>query len=283
MKIRMVLLQAIFLYFSFILYAETIIDDVGRKVELKLPVSSVVSLSPAHTEMIYFLGGEDKLKAISVNCNYPKETVSKDKAGTFLNPDIEKILKLNPDLVISGGGIQKKAIKNLENLNIPVLVLYPPDIDGIIENMNLLSFILGCKTCFEKIKKFETLSKVRKARNIRIYVELWDKPMMSVGGVSFINDIIKRAGAENILNYSKQEYPKVSDETIISKKPDIIILLYEPGKNFKDKLRFKKTPAGKNNNIFVMTKQQQDIFLRTGPRVIDAISILEDLINKAKK
>ncbi len=282
MKKTIILLFIIFVFFSFI-YAETVVDDVGRKVELKLPVSSVVSLSPAHTEMIYFLGKEDKLKAVSVNCNYPDGAVLKDKAGTFLNPDIEKILKLNPDLVISGGGIQKKAIKNLENLKIPVLVLYPVDINGIVENMNLLSFILGCKNCFEKIRKFENQCKPRKTKNLRIYVELWDKPIMTVGRTSFLSDIIKRTGSENIFNDSKQEYPKISDETVIAKKPDVIILLYEPENNFKEKPRFKNTPAGKDNNIFIMTKQKQDIFLRTGPRVVDAINMLEDILNKVKK
>lgn len=282
MRVKIFFFQIIFLCLG-IIYAETVTDDVGRKVELKLPVSSVVCLSPAHTEMIYFLNQEDKIKAVSTNCNFPEQVDSKEKAGTFLNPDIEKILKINPDVVISGGGIQKKAIKNLENLNIPVIVLYPMNIDGIVENMNLLSFILGCRICSDKIRNFEVKCKPRKTRNIKIYIEIWDKPIMSVGGPSFLNDLIKRAGAENILNHAKQEYPKISDEIVIKNKPDVIILLYEPENNFKDKPRYKNTPAGQKNNIFIMSKQEQDIFLRTGPRIIDAIAILEKILNKVKK
>lgn len=282
MKLKILLLQIILFCFNFI-YAEVVTDDVGRTVELKLPVSSVVCLSPAHTEMIYFLNQEDKIKAVSTNCNFPNAVYLKEKAGTFLHPDIEKIVKINPDVVISGGGVQKKAIKNLENLNIPVIVLYPRNIDGIVENMNLLSFILGCRFCSAKIRNFEVKCKPRKNRNIKIYMELWDKPIMSIGGSSFLNDLIKRTGAENILNYVKQEYPKISDEIVIKKKPDVIILLYEPDKDFRNKPRFKNTPAGQKNNIFFMSKQEQDIFLRTGPRIIDAIATLEKILNKANK
>ncbi|MCX7698082.1 MAG: helical backbone metal receptor [Candidatus Goldbacteria bacterium] len=282
MRIKLFIFKIIFLYIGFI-YAETIIDDVGRKIELKLPVSSIVSLSPAHTEMLYFLNQEDKIKAVSLNCNYPEDVEKKEKVGTFLNPDIEKILKNKPDLVISGGGIQKKAIKNLENLNIPVIVLYPRDIEGIIENMNLLSFITGCKNCFKKIQDFKAKVKFNSKLNIKIYMEIWDEPIISVGGTSFLNDIIKRAGAENILADTKQEYPKISDEIVIKKNPDIIILLYKPGKNFKEKPRFKNTLAGKNDNIFILSERDQDIFFRTGPRIIEAIDIILNIIKKVKK
>lgn len=282
MRIKKILLQIFFLFFGFI-YAETIIDDVGREIEIKLPVSSVVSLSPAHTEMIYFLKQENKLKAVSLNCDYPDDALQKEKAGTFLNPDLESIIKLKPDLVISGGGVQKKAISNLENLKIPVIVLYPQNINGIIENMNLLSFILGCKNCRDKIRNFESKCSPVNHINIKVYVEIWDKPIMSIGGNSFISDIIKRAGAENILNNTKQEYPRISDEIVINKKPDVIILLYEPENNFQNKPRFKNTPAGQKNNIFIMSKHDQDIFLRTGPRVVEAITILKKILHKVNK
>jgi len=281
MKIHAFIIFLMILFFDF-LNAEIIVDDVGRKIELKLPVSSVISLSPAHTEMLYFLNQEDKLIAVSSSCNYPDVVALKEKAGTFLNPDMEKILKMKPDVVISGGGIQKKAITNMENLKIPVLVLYPRDVNGIIENMNLLSFVVGCKNCTNKIKKFEAKCRQRKSKNVKIYVEIWDKPIMAAGGTSFINDIIKKAGAKNILNYTKQEYPKISDEIVIKEKPDVIILLYKPQNNFMENVRFKNTPAGKNNKIFVMSEKEQDVFLRTGPRVADAIEILERIINKVK-
>ncbi|MFW6210585.1 MAG: ABC transporter substrate-binding protein, partial [bacterium] len=121
-----------------------ITDDVGRKAEIKKPVESIVSLSPGHTEMIYYLGAAEKLKAVSLQCDYPPAAKDKEKAGGFLHPDTEKIASLGPDVVISGGGIQKKAISAMEKLGISVIVFYPQSLSDIAGNMRTIAAITGC-------------------------------------------------------------------------------------------------------------------------------------------
>jgi iron complex transport system substrate-binding protein len=256
------------------LSGEIIVDDVGRKVDIMLPVNRVISLSPGHTEMIYFLSKEEKLIAVSQNCDYPDDTKNKIKAGTFFNPDIEKIIKLKPDLVISGGGIQKKAIKKLEDLKIPVIVFYPDSINGIIKNMEVLCKILNADV--KKVENFKNkIIKNKKDKKVKTYLELWDKPKMAVGGKSFINDIIFYAGGENIFNNSISEYPKINEEEILKRNPEVIILLYETKrKNFP---LFDKTDAGKNKRIFILEKEKQDIFLRPSPRILNAIEYLKNI------
>jgi iron complex transport system substrate-binding protein len=132
-------LLPLFVFFAFILYGEIINDDMGRRVEVDTPVESVVSLSPADTEIIFWLGLESHLTAVSLNCDYPLAARNLDTVGSFLNPDIEKIAAYKPDVVISGGGIQKKIMEKLEKLKIPVLVLYPRDIDkGMVKDMTII-------------------------------------------------------------------------------------------------------------------------------------------------
>lgn len=256
------------------LSGEIIEDDVGRKVEIKLPVNSVISLSPGHTEMIYFLSKEEKLIAVSQNCDYPDNTKSKIKVGTFYNPDIEKIIELKPDLVISGGGVQKKVIKKLENFKIPVIVFYPNNINGIIKDMEAL-----CKILNADIKKIESFKKKiienKKEKKVKTYLELWDRPKIAIGGKSFINDIVFYAGGENIFNDSISEYPKINEEEILKRNPELIVLLYEAkAKNFTV---FEKTNAGKNKRIIILEKEKQDFFLRPGPRILDAIEFLRKI------
>ena len=125
------------------LQAAAITDDVGRVIKLDLPVKKVVSLSPAQTEMVYFLGTEEKLAAVSTRCDYPEEAEKKPKAGTFTHPDLEKIAAISPDCVFSGGGVQKRAIKKLEKLGIPVLVFYPRSLDGIKKDMETVAAVVG--------------------------------------------------------------------------------------------------------------------------------------------
>ena len=262
-------------------YATAITDDVGREVTINTPVSSVVCLSPAHTEMIFWLGLENKLVAVSGQCDYPREALKTEKAGTFLNPDIEKIVKLNPGCVISGGGIQKKAIKALEKLNIPVIVMYPSGVDSVISNMELLSELLGGgKEAGKKIKKFRNDFPVAGENKVRAYLELWGKPAMGVGGSSFINSVISAAGGDNIFGDSVSEYPKVSPEEIVKRNPDVIVMLYD-GEG-KDRNDIKLTNAWKNNAVYSLRKDQLDTILRPGPRIIEGIKTLEKLFASGK-
>lgn len=266
------------------LRAEIITDDVGRKVEINAPVISVVCLSPAHTEIIYWLGCGDRLKAVSLSCDFPNEAKKLPKAGTFLSPDIEAIVKLKPDVVISGGGIQKKAISAMEKLGIKVLVMYPRDIKGIVRDMEIIAGLLGCKDSTRKINGFikETASKTA-VSGARVYAELWGSPAMAVGGESFINDLIEKAGGVNILKDAKSEFPKVSTEEVVKRQPDVIILLYTPEKDFLDRQYFKMTPAGRAGRIYYLKQDELDCVLRPGPRIGKAVKVFEKILGKAVK
>lgn len=262
----------IFLFFLNNFFALTITDDVGRNLELKKPIDRVISLSPAHTEMLYYLNLQDRVIAVSENCDFPSDTKNKIKAGTFLNPDLEIIIKLKPDIVISGGGVQKRAIKKMEELGIKVIVLYPRDINGIVKNMELICELLdGDITQVENFKK--DLKKIKDNKKVKTYIELWDKPRMSIGGGSFINDIIEFAGGENIFKDAISEYPKISEEEILKRNPDIILLFYKSDKKNGKFLKIKNY----EKKIYVMPEEKQDIFLRPGPRVKEAIEFLSKI------
>ena len=108
---KKILLITVLLFAASVAGALTITDDVGRTVNIKEPVNKIVCVSPAHTEMIYYLGLEEKLAAVSKNCDYPPKAKLLAKAGDFMNPDKEKIISLGPQAVISGGGVQKRHLQ----------------------------------------------------------------------------------------------------------------------------------------------------------------------------
>ncbi len=272
------------LYTGF-LNAAVFVDDVGRTVNVHTPVYSVVCLSPAHTEMFFWMGLQDKLRAVSTSCDFPDAAKKLPKAGSFMNPDIEKITKLRPDVVISGGGVQKKAIAKLEKMGIPVLVLYPKNIEkGIWDNINMIGRLTGEPVkASKKIREYEkTMSEVirRDSFQLKVYLEMWNEPVMAVGKSSFINQMLKLGGGKNILADAKSEYPKASPEEIIKRNPDVIILLYKPEKDYMDRPYFKQTNAGKKGNIYVF--DNVDIILRPGPRIPLGIKSLRKIIDKAE-
>jgi iron complex transport system substrate-binding protein len=263
--------------------ATSITDDIGRTVNIQIPVSRIVCLSPANTEMIYWMGQEHRLIAVSKGSDYPLSAKNLPQAGDFLNPDTELILKIKPDVVISGGGIQKKAIAKLTSLGVPVIVLYPRDFKGIVGNMRLIAGITASgdrtKTLIDRFEaRLKTFEK-NTSPGIRTYAEIWNQPVMAVGSGSFINEIMNAAGCKNIIRDSKTEYPKASKEEIIRRNPQAVLLLYSPEPDYMKRDYIVNTDAGKNHKVFIFKGKSLDRMMRPGPRIIEAINELKNAIN----
>ena len=265
--------------------ALTITDDVGRTMEVTAPVNKIVCVSPAHTEMIYYLGLEEKLAAVSKYCDYPPQAKLLPKAGDFMNPDEEKIISLGPQAVISGGGVQKSAIYKLESMGVPVIVLYPRELSDIASDMRKLNSLLGGGRKAEKrILAFEKKLKKalsKKSAPVKAYAEIWGEPLMAVSGNSFTGKIINAAGGINVVN-AGGEYPKISKEEIIKADPEKILLFYTPEKNYRQRPYFSATKAGKTGGISVVTGSALDTAMRPGPRVIEAIETIEKILQEDK-
>lgn len=273
------------LLFTAGLYAEVVVDDVGRKVNLRLPVGSVVCLSPGHTEMFYAIGADNVLTAVSLQCDYPEAAKAKTKAGTFQFPDVERIMKLKPDVIISAGGVQKDVIKKLEKSGAKVIVFYPKTVEMIKANLRMIGKLTGRQQQAEaEVRKIEAaIAPVKKpAKPLKVYAELWVAPSMAAGGDSYVNDIITLAGGQNIFASEKSDYPKINTEEVIKRNPDVIMLFYQPDPNYKKRVYYKNTTAGKKGNLYPLTKEEIDMVLRPGPRVAEAIKKINSYLLKAK-
>jgi iron complex transport system substrate-binding protein len=265
--------------------AEIITDDMGRKTDIILPVKSIISLSPAQTEIVYALGGGGKLRAVSVNCDYPVFALAKEKAGSFANPDIEKILKLNPDVVLANGEMQNKTIKMLEKLHINVMVFCPHNISGIQKDIQIIGKLLGNeKTAVQITADMDkTMPDLAQKKPVKVYLELWGNPAISIGSGAFLTDIISKAGGINILADAVSSYPKVSPEEVIKRNPDVILLLYAPGTGCMEKSWHNLTKAGRLGKIFEIEEKYMNIVLRPGPRTAEAIKIFRDILTEKKQ
>jgi iron complex transport system substrate-binding protein len=278
--------SVMFIFFFCVIssHSEIVTDDMGRQTNIILPVRSIVSLSPAQTEIIYALGGGNKLKAVSINCDYPAPALAKEKAGSFLSPDIEKIVKLKPDVVLATGELQDKVIEALEKLQVKVVVFYPQNISGIEKDIRIAGKLLGNeKTANQIIENInKATSGLKQNEPVKVYVELWGTPAISIGRGSFMTDIISKAGGINILTDLVSFYPKVSPEEVIKRDPDVILLLYTPETGYVKRSWFKLTKAGRLGNIFIIGKKDRDVMLRPGPRILQAYGILTNIFDKVK-
>jgi iron complex transport system substrate-binding protein len=239
-----------------------------------------VSLVPSVTEMFYLLSAEDKLLAVSYYCNYPEATKDKEKVGDLLNPDYERIISLKPDFVILSLPMQKQVEQNLKKLKINYIAFNPESVNEILMVIDSLGKLTGKEERAKfVIDSLKSVLKDLKPLNSKpkVYVELSENPIYTVGKNSFINEIVELAGGQNVFSDRETPYFVPSQEEIVKKNPDVILLLYPQANPKKVAKRYGWTNirAIKYHKIYTL---DQDLFTRPGPRVFGAIVKLNRLL-----
>ncbi len=188
----------------------------------------VISLSPQVTESLYLLNVETELIADTIYCKRPMEAAFKEKIGSPLRPDIEKIVSLRPDVVLgSREGNPPWAMERLKRLGLHVIYFdRPHDLEGLLENFLRLADVAGAsdrgRAIVDNVRKELSQEKVRAP-----YKVLWEvdaEPLMAASTASFANDIIRLAGGANIIS-AELPYPRINREEVILKRPDLIVLM----------------------------------------------------------
>ncbi len=252
-------------------------DDTGNLLKLQRSPSRIIVLSPEINEIIFDIGKGNLIIANTEYCDFPEKSKKIKKVGSFSNPDIEKIIKLNPDLIFLTKGIQNNILIKLKKLNLKFFTIYINSIDKLFASIQKISLILNASEEGEflitKMKK--KLKKVKKLkRRITILPLLWSKPVMVAGKGTLVNDIIKKAGAYNILDkYEKGGYFVVSDEFLLNNIPDYYLLC---DKNITLNNRIFKIIKKKKNIRSI--KINPDLILRATPRTIDGILTLNEIL-----
>ncbi|MGC9166203.1 MAG: ABC transporter substrate-binding protein [Thermoplasmata archaeon] len=209
----------------------TVIDDLNNIVKIKEPVNRIVSLAPSCTEIAYSIGLGKYIVGDTVYDTYPPSAKNITKIGGLTNVSVEKVLSLKPNLVLAFGGIyDHKAIQQIENAGIPVLFMYPENLDGIIHDIFLLGYatndLNNATKVINALEKFENnLNNVLhniKNRSTVFYLG-WYNPIWTAGENTFINDMIISAGGINIASFGVG-YFIINPENIVNANPNWIIV-----------------------------------------------------------
>jgi iron complex transport system substrate-binding protein len=249
-----------------------ITDELGRTIQVTQSPQRLISLAPSVTETLYALGLGDKLVGVTTFCNYPPEAATKETVGDTLRPNLEKIVALKPDLVIASTSSQLETfVKNLEALRIPVYVSNPRNLEETIESIHRIGDLAGAPEQANELveilrARVELVrSRVAQQPKPRVFVMLGAEPLITIGGSSFINDLITQAGGVSISADQTAEYPQFSMETVIARQPEVIFM--QAGDERLPE-RLKQTPAVRNGRIYHV---DDDLLLRPGPRIVDGL------------
>lgn len=254
--------------------------------DLKSP-KSIVSLSPAATEILFAIGAGSQVTAVSDYTDFPEAAVDLPKVGGFDGKTIsmEKILSFKPELVYLTDGMHNFLIDQLNTYEIPYYLSTSESIDDVKKEILAVGELTGhtsqaqtvVNDMNKKLGKYENL-KFNKAKKAEIYYEIWNSPYISAGNKSFINDVIVNAGGENLFGDLSESYPIVSEESIIARNPKVILLPASSGlsvESVANRSGWKEISAVKNGKIYII---DDNLFTRPGPRIADCVETLYHLL-----
>ncbi len=270
--------------------ANTYTDDMGRTVTFERAPERIVSHVPAITEMLYALGLGDKVVGVSDYDNYPPEVKEKPSVGNYYNPAIENIVALNPDLVVTDG--HSDTIQQLDNLNIPYIVIDPQNIDGIKKDIELLGEVAGVEDKANQLVESmdrqinDVTTKIKGLPKLKVFyvIDIQSDPNnpWTAGPGSMIDWLITTAGGNNIASNATGAYIQFSLEEVVSAAPDIIIYPEYHGSEsitvdtFRNHPIWSQMTAVKQGKLYSI---DDDLVSRNGPRITQGLLEIAKIIH----
>ena len=270
--------------------AGTYTDDMGRVVAIDRVPERLVSFGPSITEILFALGLEEKVVGVSSYSDYPEAAESKPKIGDAFNPSLEKIVDLEPDLVLTVK--QEQLNKELDDLGIKFMVLDPEDIDDILRDIELVGEITGTareveelvEDMRESISQVTTLVEGAPEASVFFIVDATDLALpWTAGSGSFIDALIAMAGGENIVAETPGAWVQFSLEQIVSSDPEIIVIQTMTGgiptvskEELEEHPVWGKLTAVKQGRICFI---DGDLVSRPGPRIVQGLEEVAKIIH----
>jgi iron complex transport system substrate-binding protein len=258
-------------------------DETGRHVKVPVSVKRVVSLAPSLTETMYALGLQDILVGDTNFCDYPADAMKKHKVGGAINPNLEEVASLHPDLVLVTKGLNRlETVSALEQMGIPAYATDPHTVEEIVSSSRRLAEVLGAPAAGISLadeldaRLAELKQRLAGVAPTRVLFVVWTEPLISVGQHTFVADALRYAGAVSIVE-SRQDWPQMSLEEVVHLQPEYLVFASSHSEGVRRDLEtlaqrpgWKSLEAVKNRKFAVVS----DAINRTAPRIVSAI---EDL------
>lgn len=268
-----------------------ITDQIGRIVTFDKVPERIISLAPSNTEILFALGLGDKVVGVSDYCDYPEEAKEKPKVGGYSTSDIERIVALEPDLILIEDIHTGEILPALEKLDLTVVTIDPRNLDEVLASFALIGEITGKRDEASQLvdEMAERISAVTDKTNSlseeqrpRVFYVMWHDPLMTIGTDTRIYELIEKAGGVNIVQ-DTEGYPTISLEAVINANPQVIIVGSGMGEGADLPFQFASTEsrlenvdARINNRVYEINT---DLIGRPTPRMIEALEQLAEFIH----
>ncbi|OWW19838.1 cobalamin-binding protein [Noviherbaspirillum denitrificans] len=269
--------------------AITVTDDDGQTITLQQPARRVVSLAPHVTEMLFAAGGGDRIVGTVKYSDYPSAARDIPRVGDNRLVDIERLLALKPDLlVVWRHNASSRQMEQLRKLGIPLFYSEPHKLDEIPLAILKMGQLMGTtqqaeKSAAELRAQLDSLTaRYRNRPPVRVFYQVWDRPLYTLNERHIINDAIHICGGENIFAKLPLVAPSLSPEAVLQENPEVIVSgdrADQAGSGIDMWKQYPSMLAVRRGNLFAFSG---DLFNRSGPRVIAGAAQLCDKLEQVR-
>ena len=256
------------------------VDDLQRLVSLPTPPQRIVSLVPSLTETLFVLGAGERVVGVTDYCTQPPQEVARvTKVGGTKNPHLEKILQLEPDLVILNDEENRREdFLWLAAQGLPLYVTAPRTAADGIALIDHLGALLGCQSQSTPMVQAQRtlydqlMMELAVQPRLRVFCPIWRKPWMSFNADTYADDMLWCCGGENVLRFKPERYFTIPLEEVAALSPEVVLLPSEPypftSKHFVHLKPLADTPAGRAGHFYCVDGMALCWY---GPRILDGL------------
>lgn len=252
-------------------------DDRGVQVTLDRTPRRIVSLLPSLTETVCALGECGRLVGVDRYSNHPPSVRSLPQLGGGIDPQIEAVVALKPDLVLMA--TSSRAIARLESMGLKVLALEPrrsADVQRVIAALGQVLEVPDAQRVWRAIDA-EVLAAAQalppRARGLRVYFEVNRGPY-AAGRSSFIGEVLIRMGLDNIMTPELGPFPKINPEYVVRADPELILISQRNAQGLEQRPGWAGIRALRDKRVCLFNSEQADVLVRAGPRMAEAARLI---------
>ena len=262
-------------------------DMLGREVVLGAPPARIVSLVPSATEVLFALGAEARLVGVTDFCDYPPAARGKPSVGGMVNPNLEAIVALSPDLVIATTeGNREETFAQLKRLGIPTYLVAAHHVRDVTDLIARLGALTGRQQAAGLLlSRLEpriaaVMRAVAPQPRPRVLYVLWPEPLIVPGREALVTELIRLAGGESVTARESDAYPRLSLEAAVAKAPEVILLANHGAHTGPiDEERWRRLTSLPAIHDGRLHRVDGNLLHRYGPRVVDGLEQLARAIH----
>lgn len=264
-------------------------DDGGNTVTLSKPAQRIISLAPHATELIFAAGGGDRIVGTVGYSDYPAAALKIPRVGSHQQVDVERIIALKPDLLVVWlHGNSERQLEHVRKLGIPFYFSEPKKLADIPTSIERLGMLMGTEQQANKVAAAERTELARlteQYRNrptVRMFYQVWGKPIYTLNGGNIMSDVIRLCGGENVFANLAIAAPVVTTEAVLLENPEVMMTgdrQAEKSGGLEIWKQYKNMLAVKNDNLFSV---DADLVNRAGPRLIEGAAMVCEKLELAR-